>query len=90
MLAGQHTDMTILYKYRVCPCHEELSKNITIIKVDKDEFSSHHTNITILQYSNEIRVVVSTAAYILMFEKTGHKASLNTHRYFLLSYDLCL
>jgi len=63
MLAGQRTDMTILYKHRICPCHEELNKNITIIKVDGDEFSSHHTNITILQYNNGIRVVVSTALY---------------------------
>ncbi|XP_012053993.1 PREDICTED: probable tyrosyl-DNA phosphodiesterase [Atta cephalotes] len=62
MLAGQCTDMTILYKHRICPCHEELSKNITIIKVNGHEFSSHHTNIMILQYSNGIRVIVSTAA----------------------------
>jgi len=62
MLAGQCTDMTILYKHRICPCHEELSKNITIIKINGHEFSSHHTNIMILQYSNGIRVVVSTAA----------------------------
>ncbi|KAG5312932.1 TYDP1 phosphodiesterase, partial [Acromyrmex insinuator] len=63
LLAGQRTDMTILYKYRICPCHEELSKNITIIQVNgQHEFSSHHANIMILQYSNGIRVVVSTAA----------------------------
>ncbi|KAG5344353.1 TYDP1 phosphodiesterase, partial [Acromyrmex heyeri] len=63
LLAGQRTDMTILYKHRLCPCHEKLSKNITIIKVDRQyKFSSHDTNIMILQYRNGIRVVVSTAA----------------------------
>ncbi|XP_018347771.1 PREDICTED: probable tyrosyl-DNA phosphodiesterase [Trachymyrmex septentrionalis] len=63
LLAGQRTDMTILYKHRICLCQEELSKNITIIKVDgQHEFSSHHTNIMILQYRNGIRVIVSTAA----------------------------
>ncbi|KYN35398.1 putative tyrosyl-DNA phosphodiesterase [Trachymyrmex septentrionalis] len=63
LLAGQRTDMTILYKHRICLCREELSKNITMIKVDgQQKFSSHHTNIIILQYRNGIRVIVSTAA----------------------------
>ena len=61
LLAGQCIDMTILYKHKIRD-HEALSENITIIKVDRQhEFSSHHTNIMILQYKNGIRVVVSTA-----------------------------
>ncbi|KYN10018.1 PREDICTED: probable tyrosyl-DNA phosphodiesterase isoform X1 [Trachymyrmex cornetzi] len=60
LLVGQRTDMTILCKHKT-RVHEELSKNITIIKVDGQEFSSHHTNIMILQYKNGIRVIVSTA-----------------------------
>ncbi|KAG5326511.1 TYDP1 phosphodiesterase, partial [Acromyrmex heyeri] len=62
LLAGQRTDMTILYKHKI-RVHEELSENITIIKIDgQHEFSSHHTNIMILQYKNGIRVIVSTAS----------------------------
>ncbi|XP_018055917.1 PREDICTED: probable tyrosyl-DNA phosphodiesterase [Atta colombica] len=61
LLAGQCVDMTILYKHKIRD-HEALSENITIIKVDRQhEFSSHHTNIMILQYKNGIRVIVSTA-----------------------------
>ncbi|XP_018347766.1 PREDICTED: probable tyrosyl-DNA phosphodiesterase isoform X2 [Trachymyrmex septentrionalis] len=61
LLAGQRTDMTILCKHKTRN-HKELSENITIIKVGGQyEFSSHHTNIMILQYKNGIRVIVSTA-----------------------------
>ncbi|KYN35399.1 putative tyrosyl-DNA phosphodiesterase [Trachymyrmex septentrionalis] len=61
LLAGQRTDMTILCKHR--KYHEELNENVTIIKVEgqRDQFSSHHANIMILQYKNGIRVIVSTA-----------------------------
>jgi len=60
LLAGQCTDMTILYKHRIC--QEKLSENINIIKIDgQNEFSSHHTNIMLLQYKDGIRVIVSTA-----------------------------
>ncbi|KYM97379.1 PREDICTED: probable tyrosyl-DNA phosphodiesterase [Cyphomyrmex costatus] len=60
LLAGQRTDMTILYKHRIN--NENLSKNVTAIRVEnKSDFSSHHTNMTILQYKDGIRVVVSTA-----------------------------
>jgi len=62
LLAGQRTDMTILYKHRICPCHEELIIKNIIIKVDGQyKFLSHNTNM-ILQYKNRIRMVVSTAA----------------------------
>ncbi|KAG5344947.1 TYDP1 phosphodiesterase, partial [Acromyrmex charruanus] len=67
LLAGQRTDMTILYKYRIHHeerCFEEvLNNNVTIIKIagQLDQYSSHHANIMILQYKNGIRVIVSTA-----------------------------
>ncbi|XP_018338249.1 PREDICTED: probable tyrosyl-DNA phosphodiesterase, partial [Trachymyrmex septentrionalis] len=61
LLAGQRTDMTILYGERLD--HEKLSNNITMIEVDMPmKFGCHHTNIMILQYKdNGIRVIVSTA-----------------------------
>ncbi|XP_018312035.1 probable tyrosyl-DNA phosphodiesterase [Mycetomoellerius zeteki] len=61
LLAGQRTDMMILYGDRVD--HEKLSNNITMIEVDMPtKFGCHHTKIMILQYKDDgIRVVVSTA-----------------------------
>lgn len=61
LLAGQRTDMLILYGDRVD--HEKLSNNISMIEVDMPtKFSCHHTKIMILQYKDDgIRVVVSTA-----------------------------
>ncbi|XP_077277817.1 tyrosyl-DNA phosphodiesterase 1-like [Temnothorax americanus] len=61
LLAGQRTDMMILYGNRVD--NEKLSSNITIIKVDMPtDFGCHHTKIMILRYKdNGIRVVVFTA-----------------------------
>lgn len=61
LLAGQRTDMMILYGDRVD--HEKLSSNITMIKVDMPtKFGCHHTKIMFLQYKDDgIRVVVSTA-----------------------------
>ncbi|KYN10021.1 putative tyrosyl-DNA phosphodiesterase, partial [Trachymyrmex cornetzi] len=61
LLAGQCTDMMILYGDRVD--HEKLNNNITMIEVDMPtKFGCHHTKIMILQYKDDgIRVVVSTA-----------------------------
>lgn len=61
LLAGQRTDMTILYGDRVD--QESLGCNITMIHVDMPSaFGCHHTKIMILQYKDDgIRVVVSTA-----------------------------
>lgn len=61
LLAGQRTDMMILYGDRVD--QENLSCNITMIHVDMPSaFGCHHTKIMVLQYKdNGIRVVVSTA-----------------------------
>ncbi|XP_077278331.1 tyrosyl-DNA phosphodiesterase glaikit [Temnothorax americanus] len=61
LLAGQRTDMMILYGDRVD--REKLSSNITMIEVDMPtKFSCHHTKIMILQYKDDgIRVIVSTA-----------------------------
>lgn len=61
LLAGQRTDMIILYGDRVD--EEKLNSNITMIHVDMPSaFGCHHTKIMILQYKdNGIRVVVSTA-----------------------------
>lgn len=61
LLAGQRTDMMILYGDRVD--HEKLGSNITMIEVEMpSRFGCHHTKIMILQYKDDgIRVVVSTA-----------------------------
>nr|XP_012232123.1 PREDICTED: probable tyrosyl-DNA phosphodiesterase [Linepithema humile] len=61
LLAGQRTDMLILYGDRVD--HEKLGSNITMIHVDMpNKFGCHHSKIMILQYKDDgIRVVVSTA-----------------------------
>ncbi|EFN87772.1 Probable tyrosyl-DNA phosphodiesterase [Harpegnathos saltator] len=61
LLAGQCTDMMILYGERVDK--EKLGDNITTVHVEMPfEFGCHHTKIMILQYrDNGIRVVVSTA-----------------------------
>lgn len=61
LLAGQRTDMMILYGERVD--HEKLSNNITMLKVNiPTSFGCHHSKIMILQYKDDgIRVVVSTA-----------------------------
>jgi len=61
LLAGQRTDMMILYGDRVD--HEKLSNNITMIEVDMPtRFGCHHSKIMILQYKDDgIRVIVSTA-----------------------------
>ncbi|XP_011167132.1 probable tyrosyl-DNA phosphodiesterase isoform X1 [Solenopsis invicta] len=61
LLAGQRTDMLILYGDRVD--HEKLHSNITMIEVQMPtQFGCHHTKIMILQYKDDgIRVVVSTA-----------------------------
>lgn len=61
LLAGQCTDMMILYGDRVD--HEKLHSNITMIEVElPTKFGCHHTKIMILQYKDDgIRVVVSTA-----------------------------
>ncbi|EFN87774.1 Probable tyrosyl-DNA phosphodiesterase [Harpegnathos saltator] len=61
LLAGQSTNMTILYGERTD--EEELDDNITAVQVQMPfEFGSHHTKIMILQYKDDgIRVVVSTA-----------------------------
>ncbi|XP_018347763.1 PREDICTED: probable tyrosyl-DNA phosphodiesterase [Trachymyrmex septentrionalis] len=61
LLAGQCTDMMILYGDRVD--REKLNNNITMIEVDMPtKFGCHHTKIMILQYKDDgIRVVVSTA-----------------------------
>lgn len=61
LLAGQCTDMMILYGDRVDS--EKLSSNITMLKVNMpSSFGCHHTKIMILQYKDDgIRVVVSTA-----------------------------
>lgn len=61
LLAGQRTDMSILYGDRVD--EEKLSLNITMIPVTMPtKFGCHHTKIMILKYKDDgIRVVVSTA-----------------------------
>nr|XP_012138389.1 PREDICTED: probable tyrosyl-DNA phosphodiesterase isoform X1 [Megachile rotundata] len=61
LLAGQRTDMLILYGDRVD--EEKLSLNITMIPVQMPtKFGCHHTKIMILKYKDDgIRVVVSTA-----------------------------
>ncbi|EFN87770.1 Probable tyrosyl-DNA phosphodiesterase [Harpegnathos saltator] len=61
LLAGQRTDMMILYGDRVD--QESLGCNITMIHVDMPSaFGCHHTKIMILQYKDDgIRIVVSTA-----------------------------
>ncbi|CAL1685319.1 unnamed protein product [Lasius platythorax] len=61
LLAGQCTDMMILYGDRVDS--EKLGSNITMIHVDMPLlFGCHHSKIMILQYKDDgIRVVVSTA-----------------------------
>ncbi|XP_019888615.1 probable tyrosyl-DNA phosphodiesterase isoform X2 [Ooceraea biroi] len=61
LLAGQRTDMMILYADRVD--EEKLSRNITMIHVEMpSRYGCHHTKIMILQYKDDgIRVVVSTA-----------------------------
>ncbi|KAL0134433.1 hypothetical protein PUN28_001310 [Cardiocondyla obscurior] len=61
LLAGQRTDMLILYGDRVD--HEKLSSNISMIEVNMPtRFGCHHTKIMILKYKDDgIRVVVSTA-----------------------------
>ncbi|XP_025159842.1 probable tyrosyl-DNA phosphodiesterase isoform X2 [Harpegnathos saltator] len=63
-LAGQRTDMTILYHNR--RDDTDLSDNISIMPVYEAELvfnsETHHTKIMILQYKDDgIRVVVSTA-----------------------------
>lgn len=61
LLAGQRTDMFILFGERVD--EEKLSLNITTIHIPMPtRFGCHHTKIMILKYKDEgIRVVVSTA-----------------------------
>ncbi|XP_034171355.2 tyrosyl-DNA phosphodiesterase glaikit [Osmia lignaria lignaria] len=61
LLAGQRTDMLILYGDRVD--EEKLSLNITMIPITMPtKFGCHHTKIMILKYKDDgIRVVVSTA-----------------------------
>jgi len=60
LLAGQRTDMTILYGDRIDD--EKLRNNIIMMEIEMPEFGCHHTKITILQYKDDgIRVVVSTA-----------------------------
>lgn len=61
LLAGQRTDMSIMYGSRVDK--EKLSLNITMIPVwIPTKFGCHHTKVMILKYKDDgIRVVVSTA-----------------------------
>ncbi|GAB1865856.1 Probable tyrosyl-DNA phosphodiesterase [Camponotus japonicus] len=61
LLAGQRTDMMILYGERID--REKLGSNITMIHVDMPvRFGCHHSKIMIFQYKDYgIRVVVSTA-----------------------------
>lgn len=61
LLAGQRTDMSIVYGSRVDK--EKLSLNITMIPVwIPTKFGCHHTKVMILKYKDDgIRVVVSTA-----------------------------
>ncbi|XP_043598871.1 probable tyrosyl-DNA phosphodiesterase isoform X3 [Bombus pyrosoma] len=61
LLAGQRTDMSILFGSRVD--EEKLSLNITMIPVCMPtKFGCHHTKVMILKYKDDgIRVVVSTA-----------------------------
>ncbi|CAK9804694.1 Probable tyrosyl-DNA phosphodiesterase [Anthophora quadrimaculata] len=61
LLAGQRTDMLILYGERVD--EEKLSLNITMLPINMPtKFGCHHTKIMILKYKDDgIRVVVSTA-----------------------------
>ncbi|CAD1475223.1 unnamed protein product, partial [Heterotrigona itama] len=61
LLAGQRTDMFILFGDRVD--EEKLSLNITMIPIFMPtKFGCHHTKVMILKYKdNGIRVVVSTA-----------------------------
>lgn len=61
LLAGQRTDMSILFGTRVD--EEKLNSNITMIPVSiPTKFGCHHTKVMILKYKDDgIRVVVSTA-----------------------------
>lgn len=61
LLAGQRTDMFILFGDRVDK--EKLSSNITMVPIFMPtKFGCHHTKVMILMYKdNGIRVVVSTA-----------------------------
>ncbi|KAK9297067.1 hypothetical protein QLX08_009088 [Tetragonisca angustula] len=61
LLAGQRTDMFILFGDRVD--EEKLSLNITMVPIFMPtKFGCHHTKVMILKYKNDgIRVVVSTA-----------------------------
>nr|XP_033337495.1 probable tyrosyl-DNA phosphodiesterase [Megalopta genalis] len=61
LLAGQRTDMLILYADRVD--EEKLGQNITMIPIEMpSKFGCHHTKMMILKYKDDgIRVVVSTA-----------------------------
>ncbi|KYN10020.1 putative tyrosyl-DNA phosphodiesterase [Trachymyrmex cornetzi] len=61
LLAGQCTNMTILYGDKAY--YQKLFNNVTVIKVNIEiEFACHHTKIMILQYKDDgIRVIVSTA-----------------------------
>ncbi|KZC04352.1 putative tyrosyl-DNA phosphodiesterase, partial [Dufourea novaeangliae] len=61
LLAGQRTDMLILYGERVD--EEKAGLNITLIPIEMPtKFGCHHTKTMILKYKDDgIRVVVSTA-----------------------------
>lgn len=61
LLAGQRTDMTILFGERVD--EEKLGIHITMVPVQMPtKFGCHHTKVMILKYKDDgIRVVVSTA-----------------------------
>ncbi|XP_076276415.1 tyrosyl-DNA phosphodiesterase glaikit [Lasioglossum baleicum] len=61
LLAGQRTDMLILYGERVD--EEKVGLNITMLPIQMpSRFGCHHTKVMILKYKDEgIRVVVSTA-----------------------------
>lgn len=61
LLAGQRTDMLILYGERVDT--EKLGTNISMILVEPPtKFGCHHTKVMVLKYKDDgIRVVVSTA-----------------------------
>ena len=88
LLAGQRTNMTILCKHRTY--HEELNENVIIIKVEgqRDQFSSHHANIMILQYKDGIRVIVSTAGlYSVDWENRTQGSVKYAYRYFFI--EIC-
>ncbi|XP_076641218.1 tyrosyl-DNA phosphodiesterase glaikit [Halictus rubicundus] len=61
LLAGQRTDMLILYGERVD--EEKVGLNITMLPIQMpSKFGCHHTKVMILKYKDKgIRVVVSTA-----------------------------